>query len=238
MKGQTCEWVEKPIQTTLASADYWQVPPPHAEKRTMRNRTPLKREDGAGIIEYALVVGLIAITSVSTISLIGGSTSETFTEASAEISHAGNVPSDESTTTGAGDATSTTVASGSDESDDSEGPGAPGGPATTTTTSAPAITTTSAPATTTTTAAPVTTTTAPSYPTASTGIDGEFSVVFGYEGGKVIIVSTDPGTNWSYGVKSQKKNSITIEWTNKKTGEEYQTTGLYKKGTLETEIDS
>ncbi len=203
----------------------------------MRNRTPLIREDGAGIIEYALVVGLIAITSVSTISLIGGSTSETFTEASAEISHAGNVPSEESTTTAPGDATTTTVAS--DESDETEGVGGPGGPATTTTTTVPATTTTtSAPATTTTTTAPVTTTTAPSYPTASTGIDGEFSVVFGYEGGTVIIVSTDPGTNWSYEVKSQKKHSITIEWTNKKTGEEYETTGFYKKGTLDTEIDS
>lgn len=195
----------------------------------MKYLTTITNERGAGIIEYTLVVGLIAVTSVSTLSLIGNSTSDTLNDASANISHAGNFPSDESTTTEPGDATTTTVSSVSDDSDDSEDGGGSGGPALTTTTTAPATTTT-------TTVAPTTTTTAPDYPTATTGVDGEFSVVFGYEGGKVTIVSTDSGSDWSYDVKSQKKNRVTIEWTNETTGQSYETTGFYKKGKLDTEI--
>jgi len=53
-----------------------------------RIRARLRDERGAGVLEYALIVSLIAVASITAVSLVGGSVAETLDEAATSLSSA------------------------------------------------------------------------------------------------------------------------------------------------------
>lgn len=204
----------------------------------MQSLQNLKLENGTGIVEYGLIVALIAIVSLSSVAVLGHSTSEKFTAASGSLSHAENagIETDSTTTTEAASPDTTTTlpagtGGGSDDDDDEGGlggsPTTTAAPATTTTTtSTPEVTTTTKPAPTT------TTTTAPSFTTEVAEVDKGTSVIFGYVDEKVVVVETQTAKNWTVKVTKENKTRIVLKFTNEKTGKSVTTTGYVSKGEL------
>jgi Flp pilus assembly pilin Flp len=196
----------------------------------------LKQDAGAGIVEYGLIVALIAIVSLTSVKALGYSTSGSLTTTAQSIKHSDNTD-DATTTTTAGpgtESTTTTVAAGSGGSggsggsEDSEGTGgggsggSGGSEATTTTTTAPATTTTTIPEATTTTLAPPTTkppVVEPDYPTAEAGVKGKVMVTFAYVDGKLVVTGIDAGPEWSMKIVKESGGEIILEFTDPKTGE-------------------
>jgi Flp pilus assembly pilin Flp len=206
----------------------------------MKSPKVFKQETGAGIVEYGLIVALIAIVSLTSVTALGHSTSGSLTSSAQSLSHDENADTETTTTTEAGsdtDSTTTTVAdnsgvsdgSGSDDTEGSEDSGGPGGSTTTTAPQATTTTTTASQATT-------TTTTAPDYPTAVAAVKGKVSVTYGYVDKKVVVVDTQTEGDWSVKVTTESADRIDLEFTNTKTGSVVTTEGYIKKGELETKV--
>lgn len=197
----------------------------------------LKGEEGVGLVEYGLIVALIAIVSMSSIAAIGHSTSEQFTTASEELSHDSNASSETTTTLEGTSDTTTTLPSGGGGSDDDDEGGLGSGPSTTTTIPVVTTTTEAAVVTTTTIPAPTTTTTtAPSYPTEVAEVDKGTSVIFGYVDDEVVIVDTQTGNDWTVKVTKNTKTRVVLQFKNAKTGKTITTTGYVSKGKLKTKV--
>lgn len=188
----------------------------------------LKQDSGAGIVEYGLIVALIAIVSLTSVKALGYSTSSSLTTTAQSIKHSDNTDDVTTTTTESPgtESTTTTVAAGepggSGGSDDSEGTGgggsggSGGSGGTTTTTTVPAATTT------TTTLAPATTQPPvddPDSPTAEAGVKGKVMVTFAYIDGKLVVKGIDAGPEWTMKVLTDSDDEIILEFTDPETGE-------------------
>ena len=65
---------------------------PAAATRRSGARRALRRtsERGASLVEYALLVALIAVVMIGAVTLLGGTAKDTFTETNASLGAAGN----------------------------------------------------------------------------------------------------------------------------------------------------
>jgi len=180
----------------------------------MKSPRIIKQETGAGIVEYGLIVALIAIVSLTSVAALGAKTSGSLTASAQSISHEDNADAETTTTTDPGvDAPTTTSpadpgsGSGGDGGGE-EGSGDPGsgGPGPTTTTTAPETTTTTAPET--------TTTTQPTKPQTAVAEASGVAVTYGYVDGKVVVLATKLGNNaWKVKVVQQTDHLIEHQFT-------------------------
>jgi len=122
--------------------------------------TTANRELGASMVEYGLMVSLVAVIAIPAVAIVGHETSDRFESVAAASGGEGGGPSDQTPTT-------------LGQTGTSQGPGGsgnPGGGGATTTTTQPSTTTTTLPPTTTTTLPATTTTTSAPAPGGSTTV--------------------------------------------------------------------
>ncbi|MEZ5176548.1 MAG: hypothetical protein R2823_10135 [Acidimicrobiia bacterium] len=188
-------------------------------------RTAIRDERGAGIVEYALMAGLIAMVASVSVSAVGNAATDNFETVAASYSSQGGGSGSTPTTTGEGAPTTTIAPTSTTTTTAGGGGGGTGGGGLGTTT-----TTTTIPPTTT------TTTTVPDYPTVTDGVKGKVLVTFGFVDDKVTLVKADHA-GWDMETVSEKDNKIKLEFTDEETGEQILIDGwVTKKGDLKTKV--
>ncbi len=210
-----------------------------------RNTHSGSNERGAALVEYALLVALIAVVLIVSINFLGGKLGDTFARASTEVG-----------------STSALAASDTTGSSGTSGSGSAAGSGTTTTTNAAATTTslpaattttTSLPAatTTTTTIAATTTTTTAAFGSGSGSVQGstpdqsktavykdEFQITFGAFGDTISVTGVDAG-DWTYEIVKNTDKKLKVKFTSADGDDVVLVEAKIKKnGKLKTEVET
>ncbi|VAW05936.1 hypothetical protein MNBD_ACTINO01-2291 [hydrothermal vent metagenome] len=182
-----------------------------------RNTHSGSNERGAALVEYALLVALIAVVLIVSINFLGGKLGTTFAQASTKVG-----------------STSALAASDTTGSGGTSGSGSAAGSGTTTTTNAAATTTSLPAATTTTTTIAATTTTTVAVTTTTTmaasgsgsgpvqgstpdqsrtaAYKGEFQITFGASGDTISVTGVDAG-DWTYKIIKNVDKKLKVKFT-------------------------
>lgn len=207
-----------------------------------RNTHSGSNERGAALVEYALLVALIAVVLIVSINFLGGKLGTTFAQASTEVG-----------------STSALAASDTTGSGGTSGSGSAAGSGTTTTTNAVATTTSLPAATTTTTSLPTTTTTVAVTTTTTMAASGsgsgpvqgstpdqsrtaaykgEFQITFGASGDTISVTGVDAG-DWTYEIVSNTDKKLKVKFTSADGDDVVLVEAKIKKnGKLKTEVET